>query len=289
MNEFDNAIKKHMEFITYEEHRPFTYIDFLEFEMNGKKYKVAYGTFRNKISDIFKDEVEVLYYSPTAYYTLKGSTFPDSVTGTHTMDHPYNNDTNKYAHICNHPLYKVIKNLALGKKSIHDTRLRLEVPNIWNHLLSKNYDPNPDNQDIYLFKGEENNIKFSITVHTTDTISVSLGCTYFPIEIDVYGVMRLWNTLAIIEERLRSEVNCDTLMIPNHKEWIITMWHFSKDAIPSYSGERFNVEFGIAKEILLRVYTKKWDNGKTKVRIEKQEYPMKTIEDAIEEKLNQGS
>jgi hypothetical protein len=278
-----------MQSITYQKHRPFTYIDFLEFDVNGEKCKVAYGTFRNKIRTVFKDEVEVLYYSPLAYYTLKGNIFANSVTDTHTMDQACNNNTNKYAHICNHPLYKVIKDLPLGKKSIHDTRLRLEVPHIWGYLLSHYYIPNSDNEDIYLFNGEENNIKFFVIVHKTNTISISLGCTYFPIEIDIHGIMRLWNTLAIIEERLNSKVDCDILKIPQHKCWIVTMWHFSKDAIPSYSGERFNVEFGIAKEILLRVYTKKWNNGKTKVRLEKQEYPMKAIENAIEEKLNQGS
>ena len=288
LNEFDNAIKKHMEFITYQEHRPFTYRDFLEFEENDKKCKVAYGTFRNKINTIFKDEVEVLYYSPLAYYTLKGNTFANSVTGTHTMDQTYNNDTNKYAHISNHPLYKIIKNLPFGKKSIHDIRLRLDASNIWQYLLSSDYKiSNLCNQDIYLLDGEENNIKFSVTVHKTDTISISLACSYFPIEIDIHGIMRLWNTLTIIEERLHSKIDCDTFTIPTHKQWVVTMWHFGRDALISYSGKKYTVEFGLAKEMLLRIYTKDWSNGKKKVRIEIQEYPKKAIEDAIDDKLNQ--
>jgi|SRR5215204_2992699 len=276
-----------MHYLTYHEHRAFTYRDLLEFEIEGKKCKVAYGTIKNKMNDVFKDQVQVLYYSPSAYYTLKDSPIANSMTDTHTMDDYYLNDTTRYAHICNHPLYKIIKDLYLGKKSIHDIRLRLQVQDIWIHLLSQYYIPNSNNEDICILNGEENNIKFSVTVHSTDTISISLGCTHFPIEIDVNGIMRLWNTFAVIEERLRSKVNCDTIKILSHKSWMVTMWHFSKDALPSYAGERFNAEFGTVKEILIRIYTKKWRDGKTRIRIEKQEYPMKTIENAIEEKLHE--
>ena len=163
----------------------------------------------------------------------------------------------------------------------------MKYQDIWSHLLSQYYIPNSDNDDIYLFNGEENNIRFSVTVHITDTISISLGCTHYPIEIDVNGIMRLWNTLAIIEERFRSKVDCDSFTIPNHKRWIVTMWHFSRDALPSYAGKKFSAEFGAVKEILVRIYTKEWNNSKPRIRVEKQEYPMMTIEDVIEEKINE--
>jgi hypothetical protein len=218
------------------------------------------------------------------------------MTGTHTgdigrttLDETFTNIANEYAHICNHSLYKDIRTIPWGKQSIHDIRLRFEVPKIWDHLKSK-HTSNSTSKDILFLTGEENNIKFSVTVHVTDTISISLGCTYFPIEIDVNGIMRLWNTLAIIEERMRLKVDCDAFQIPNHKRWVVTLWHFGQDALITYAGKKYDVEFGIAKEILLRIYTKEWNNGKNKnknkkkVRIELQEYPMKTVEEAIGEK-----
>jgi hypothetical protein len=261
-----------MEYITYQLHRPFSYLDFLEFYVDGQRCNVAYGTFRNKISSVFKDEVEVLYYSPIANYTLKGSPVANSVTGTHTRDTTDTldlnsfNETNKYSHICNHPVYKGIKNLPWGKRSIHDIRLRFEISNLWNYLLSNNHTiSNSYNQSIDLFDGEENNIKFYVNVYKSDTISISLACSYFPIEIDIHGIMRLWNTLTIIEERLRSKITCDTFTIPNHRRWVVTMWHFGRDALISYSGKKYTVEFGLAKEMLLRIYTKDWPNGKKKL------------------------
>ena len=68
---------------------------------------------------------------------------------------------NKYSHICNHSLNKDIEVLPWGKRSVHDIRLRFEIPTIWNYLTSMNYNSNSGNQDIYFLNGEENNIKFS--------------------------------------------------------------------------------------------------------------------------------
>jgi hypothetical protein len=64
-------MKKHMENIIYKERRPLSFIDFLEFEINGEKYSVSRGTFRNKINTTFKNEVEVICYSPVAQIHTK--------------------------------------------------------------------------------------------------------------------------------------------------------------------------------------------------------------------------
>ncbi|MGB9169468.1 MAG: hypothetical protein WCB31_11130 [Nitrososphaeraceae archaeon] len=286
MTELDDAMKKHMENITCREHRPFTFREFLEFEEDGKKYHVSHGTFRNKIRKEFKDYVEAIYYSPTGHYTIKYSG-SNLITDIHAGDNSFNNIDNRYSHVCNHPLYKLIRYNVYGEGSVHDVRLRTEILNIWDYLIANNYDENSSSHDIYLLNGEENNITFKVTVHKTNTVSISLGCTHFPIEIDIYGISRLWNTLAIIEERLRSKVNSDSIKIPHHTRWIVTMWHFSKDALPSYSGDRFNAEFGLVKEILIRIYTKQCMDSKNRIRIERQEYPDKTIEEIINEKLNE--
>ena len=63
----------------FKEHRPFTYRDFLHFEVEAKD-----GTFRNKVSRLIKaGEVEVSYNSSLAFYTLKGVKFTKRMTGNH--------------------------------------------------------------------------------------------------------------------------------------------------------------------------------------------------------------
>ena len=51
------------------------------------------------------------------------------------------------------------------------------------------------------------------------------------------------------------------------------MWHFGSDASVEYSGERFEVSFGIGQEALIRAYSKQMKDHKTRIRLERQEYP----------------
>ena len=60
MTELDDAMYEHMTYIVLVERRPFSFKDFLRFEVNGKEYKMEHGTFRNKISKLNKNgEVEL--------------------------------------------------------------------------------------------------------------------------------------------------------------------------------------------------------------------------------------
>jgi hypothetical protein len=54
MSELDCAMMKHISNIVLEEHRPFSYRDFLRFEVDGKEYRMQHGTFRNKISQLIR-------------------------------------------------------------------------------------------------------------------------------------------------------------------------------------------------------------------------------------------
>ena len=50
MTELDDAMKEHMTYLVYSEHKPFSYKDFRYFKCNQKSYEMTHGTFRNKIS-----------------------------------------------------------------------------------------------------------------------------------------------------------------------------------------------------------------------------------------------
>ena len=84
MTELDDAMKKHMTFLIYTEHRPFSFKDFKYFQINQKSYEMKHGTFRNKISNIIQNgEVEIHVKSNPNFYTLKGCRFHNgkSMTG----------------------------------------------------------------------------------------------------------------------------------------------------------------------------------------------------------------
>jgi hypothetical protein len=86
MTELDDAMAEHMAYIVFQEHRPFSYRDFLHFEVDEREYKMKHGTFRNKISRLRKKgEVELSYVSGPAFYTLKNVPFrrPQLMTANH--------------------------------------------------------------------------------------------------------------------------------------------------------------------------------------------------------------
>jgi hypothetical protein len=66
------------------------------------------------------------------------------------------------------------------------------------------------------------------------------------------------------------------------------MWHFGADSLTEYSKAMFHMSWEIGGNSLVCAYTKIMRDKKTRIRLERQEYPNKTLSEAIEEKLNAG-
>jgi hypothetical protein len=79
-----------------------------------------------------------------------------------------------------------------------------------------------------------------------------------------------------------------TITIPHYITWIVTMWHFGADSRLQCTGEKFSITVKDGRNVLFRVYTKQRERNDTRIRIERQEYPRKSIIDAINEKLNKN-
>jgi hypothetical protein len=62
-------MKLKMKEIILIEQRPFSFADFREFEIGGKKYQMKHGAFRNNISRLMKrGEVERAFKSRPSFY-----------------------------------------------------------------------------------------------------------------------------------------------------------------------------------------------------------------------------
>jgi hypothetical protein len=205
------------------------------------------------------------------------------------------------------PLYHQINDLPLGQKSIHDIHLRFDIRDAWT-ILSKSISTSPhlrmndNSHDIVLPTLNTEGLQIRITVHKTDTISVVVGCSKTPVASDIPGVFRLSKALTRVEERISRlidesgrtiEGGYESLPVPECDRWYVTMWHFGRDSIKEYAGQAFCMTWDYAQNILIRAYTKDdlvvLDDGSKRsgIRLERQEYPGKSLADAIIEKLKQ--
>ncbi len=289
----------HIHHLIHEEHRPFSYLDFMKFQVNDEEYRMAHGTFRNNISRLRKEGlIEISYKSSIVFYTLRGIKFGKAsriaMTDDHTVVTPHITQ-----HLSSNLVYRIIKDLPLEKNSVHDIRLKFNVPELYRiivsqttHSLSHDYTINPVNKDLSLPVWQIQNLDVRIVIHKTNTVSVIIGCSYSPIAIDIAGVIRLTNALAVVQERLSRLVSQDysdpgdVNKIPDYMEWVVTMWHFGADASVEYTGERFSVTWGIAQDAIIRVYSKTMRDNRTRIRLERQEYPRITLALALEQKIN---
>lgn len=280
--------------LVFLEHRPFSFLDFIpKFDLDGKAYSIDYGTLRNKFLELRrKGEIELDYRTNQAFYTIKGQKFGKQklMTVNPMGVSPLSHD----------PISKLIARLPFGKNALHDIHLRFEVKGIWT-LLSINsaLKIEPVNKDLRLPTLKVKELEIKVTIHKSDTVSVVVGCSYAPIAGDCTGIIRLSNALTRVEEKIsrlvercndtRTENRIDScngnLQIPEHTSWIVTMWHFGLDSITEYAGEKFSATWQVGQNALIRAYAKDMKEQGTKVRVESQEYPNKTFEEAIEEKL----
>jgi hypothetical protein len=279
----DYAMKVHMQRIVLIEKRPFSYLDFLDFEVDGKRYKMTHGTFRNKISTFIKNGlIQLEYYSVQAFYSLKGVHFAKpklAVTDNHTVVSPLSSVSS----------VSFIDNLPADKHALHDIRFRFKVDNIWT-VISINHPelkPNEVSKDISLDPLLTHDLTIKTTIHHTDTVSVIVACSLIPVAADLKGLVRLSNALTRIEERLLRYIECvppslSLSPIPEHDSWTVTMWHFGFDSPSEYTGEEFEVAWEDGEDELMRLYTKDM-SGVTRIRRERQEYPNKRFDEAISE------
>ncbi|MDQ6862796.1 MAG: hypothetical protein M3044_03115 [Thermoproteota archaeon] len=196
-----------------------------------------------------------------------------------------------------HPLYKCIKHHPFDKAAVHDIQLKFTTAGLWSFLSchSNNNSTStsqiePFSKDIHLQKRLINDLEIQIAIHRTDTVTVMIGCSSAPIIVDVYGVIRLSEALAKIEDELNTLIEqhaIDTnskIEIPNHMAWIVTRWDFGINALVTYTGKEFFFSWHTSQNVLLVFYTKQWGEN-NRVRVEIQEFPNKHLGKALIERL----
>lgn len=242
LTELDDAMLAKMREIVFTEHRPFCYKDFEEFDINGKTYHVAHGTFRNKICKLQKEGiVELEYNSKICFYTLTGVHFGNAVTGNH-MGIPSVIPVTGVMGNEMEDLLSYLKTIPVDEAAVHDIHYKFSVPDIYKIMsINTKYSRliNPVSKDIILSPDIIDGLKTQIIIHRTNTVTVSVACSAIPISLNEEGILRASVALTRAEERLSSKLDeCghnlpggyERIPIPDNRRWIVTMWHFGKDS-----------------------------------------------------------
>jgi hypothetical protein len=295
LTELDDAIMARIREIVFTEHRPFCYKDFETFVINGKTYHVAHGTFRNKISKLLKEgDIVLEFNSKICFYTLKGIHFGNRMTRNHMGISSVIPVTGVMANEME-DLLNYLKTIPVEEASVHDLHYKFPVPDIYQIMsTSTTYSKliNARSKDIILPPDIIDGLKIQCIIHRTDTVTVSVACSNFPIAINAEGLLRASVALTRVEERLSAKLDeCgnqleggyERIPIPDNRRWTVTMWHFGKDGKFEYNNG-FSLTWGYGREVL-RSYPKVI-NGEKVLRNEKQEYPNKTHEEIFREMLS---
>lgn len=300
-----DAMLEHLAYIVLHESRPVCASDFLHFKVGDLEYSLTKGT-SSKYLQYLKSIGSIIfcYRTTNSYYSLENYRFAFYPT--------WVNPVNENANLRGRgDLADLIERLAYDTPAAHDIRLWFNAPDIYERMAVRtitattsggdndsggnNGTNNSNNRTVVQLLGKRQvskdlviptmildaGIKAKITVSKNDSVSIILACTNYPVKFDTVGLLNLHSSLSKIEERLRKLV-FDLAHIPHFSTWTVTMWHINHDSIETYAGEKFQVAWRDFTGAWISAYSK---TSKGVVRLERQEYPGRSVKEAVEEKL----
>jgi len=297
LTETEAAMKRQMERIVRCEYRPFSYLDFESFEVDGQYYAVPHGTCRNVFSRFVKwGIIELDYNSKVSYYTLKGHRFAKNLMTRNHMGISSVIPVTGVIGIEMDKLFGYLRTVPLDQSSVHDIHLKFTVLDIYKIMSSSpmyNRLIKPVSYDIVLSPELVDGLKITPIIHRTDTVTVSVACSATPVPINEEGILQLSCALTRIEERLSYKLDeCgnsraggyERIPIPDNRRWTVTMWHFGNDRKFEFCQKGYSLTWGYGREVL-RIYTKSIKNQQVE-RKDCQEYPNKPILAALNENVD---
>jgi hypothetical protein len=178
---------------------------------------------------------------------------------------------------------KFIEETVWNEWDLHNIHLAaFNVKDIHPMLKNKGYNLNNQSYDIQLkpinFKG----LNIKPTIHRTNTITVSVGCSYAPIIMNGQDVTRLDNGLDQTINNVSTISGLSNIPIAN--DWLCTEYHYGRDGENLYRGQIFEILWRDAKNTYHHIYSKKHDDG-YHLRDETYGYPFTKLEQVLNSKM----
>ena len=178
-------------------------------------------------------------------------------------------------------LYDVLEPLVIEQLKIHDMKLSANS-NLHDTLKLSNLTPNKNNKGYKIGYNLAQDTFAKIMVYPKK-IQLDIACSNKPLAYDISGIIRLSHLLGILCGVLRRY--SPHVLISPLDEWDVLHYHIGKDGSSEFSGEPFHMTFNEFSTDMVRLYVKKFPDGK-RVRLEKIATPKISLQEEIEKVLN---
>lgn len=239
--------------------------------------EVNYGTFRNCVSYLIKQNLLDDYRSNSASYYVVGVRKPNA---NRESDHPMGVQGRM------EDFLGLIERTKLEDRCIHDVQIWFRREGIYNYILGSEFVERiaPCSKDLFLKEVDFELYRIAkIRVHVKDSVSISLGCSQKPFPLSELGTIDFISTLGNLGGRIEAWCNW-RVKVPFVGSWKIKGLHIGRDSKWEFSGEKFNFTVSEYKRTI-RVYTKRI-NAKNKLRIEMIEEPDLDVASFIASRIN---
>ena len=181
---------------------------------------------------------------------------------------------------------EILRSLRGQPAMVHDLKIKLES-DLHSYLKSQRFHVFPSNKRISLGSYPLGHyIHANISVYPK-TVHIDVGCSRNAIIYDTSGALNFLTMLGRLYQILFKSAQSEYVVIPEPLEWMITNYHFNRDGKNEYSGELFHRTVGDFTGGFVRWYTKKFPDGKTRIRQEKIMSVNRTVEEECNRMMNQ--
>jgi hypothetical protein len=105
---------------------------------------------------------------------------------------------------------------------------------------------------------------YIIHVYPTDTVCVIIKCSELPINIANEDIFTISNILSKVEGYLSSF----NVKVPNWREWRLVFYELGVDTVTTFKGKSFDIQSQSFVGTCFHYYSKRFENGDRKARIE---------------------
>jgi hypothetical protein len=181
-----------------------------------------------------------------------------------------------------------IINEASGQiPSLHDIKIKFPSTQLYKNAIKLGKIKNKQNGGIFEKNIPiTNEITASIAIYPK-TVTVELSTTYYPIIYDITGAQKLIEILTFIKTSLIEKYRAKD--IPDTLEWIATHYHLNQDGQTEFSDKEFHRTISDITGGFIRIYAKKFPDGKCRMRVERIFTPDISIKDQINDLKNVGT